>query len=56
MEIRRCLFVVYSVALVLASSASGENVWSGFVNGFTEDFTYSCPDDLAISGVASEFR
>ena len=51
-----CLFVVYSVALVFARSAAAEDQWSGLVNGFTEDFTYNCPDDLAVSGVASVFR
>ena len=47
---------VYSVVLVFATSAVAENEWSGLVNGFTQDFTYNCPDDLAISGVASVFR
>lgn len=50
-----CLFVIV-VALVLANSAIGENEWSGFVNTFTTDFSYLCPDDLAVSGIASTFR
>ena len=55
-KIGHCLFVICYVALVLASSAGAEYEWSGFVNTFTGNLSFICPGDLAVSGVASEFR
>ena len=49
-----CLFVC--VALVLVSISSAEYQWSGFVNNVEEDFDFMCPDNLAITGIASQFK
>ena len=51
-----CLSVYLLVAVVLARQCSAQYQWTGFVNTATEDFDFLCPDDLAVTGVASTFR
>ena len=49
-----CLFVCVALELVVETHCEYE--WSGFVNDLTSDFDYVCPSDLAVVGLASEFR
>ena len=43
-------------ALALFYRAQCEYEWSGFVNALQQPVNFTCPDNLAISGIASDFR
>lgn len=45
---------VLLLTLVYLTSTMGQQ-WSGFVNQEEEAFSFTCPEDLALSGIASEF-
>ena len=51
----RCSVVVLVTLLYVGSSWAQEGVWSGLVNVAGGRLGYQCPDNLALSGVASDF-
>ncbi len=50
-----CISVAVSLAL-LPHPARGEHEWSGYVNFLGNAVDFVCPDNLAVVGVASDFR
>ena len=49
-----CLFI--TVTSELLSLTMAEYQWSGFVNIIKQNFDFLCEDNLAATGVASEFK
>lgn len=52
----KSVLLFITVTLELLTLTMAENQWSGFVNIIKDDFDFLCEDNLAITGVASEFE
>jgi len=51
------VYVIVGISLsVLMPRVRGEYEWSGFTNSFRGALNYTCPGNLLVSGLASDFR
>ena len=50
------LFMCVALAALLCRAVRCQSDWSGYVNTLQDPVDFVCPNNLTISGIASDFR